>query len=219
MSLVNFNFQIALLDVKTLIQLYNTFAQPKKPDKRVEVLRRAALVFTITAWETFIEEIITEQFNRRLDKAQSPTDVLSTFNSIATDTLNSQSNLKKFQPPDLLAWTGDGWKTILKRKFASEITNFHTPNSSNIRHLSKRYLDVDITSYWKWPKTSTRRACYLLDRLIVRRGLSVHNAKGLLTKRRIVTMQTVIASYKLVKQLVTATEEGLGLPAGHFLGV
>lgn len=51
-------FELSIRDAEDLLQHFDN--QPKPPTQNAEVLKRAGLVMALTAWETFVEDLIAE---------------------------------------------------------------------------------------------------------------------------------------------------------------
>ncbi len=58
------NFNRAIEDAKELLSCYDTL-NAVETSAAPEVLKRAALIMTLTAWETFVEDIATEMFESK----------------------------------------------------------------------------------------------------------------------------------------------------------
>lgn len=82
-SLINFEF--AIDDVKRLLKLHDaeTKRQRGRPSRQIEVFKRAAIILTVTAWESFVEDTILYTANKRISTAIIPKDVQSIFNRTA----------------------------------------------------------------------------------------------------------------------------------------
>lgn len=210
LNLCRLNLNHSLKDVEILLQFHDAETQGNsgRPRRELEVLKRAGIVLAVTAWEAFIEDTLYTRFLDRLEKTISPVDMSSTFNSVADTWLNS-SEARRLAPPDLLKWTGDGWKDLIKQKLEDDIANFNTPNSTNLRKLFKRYLGVDITKGWKWQRVSPEQACQKLDDMIELRGELVHRAKELFEVKDKVRRRDVVDAVDLVKRLAQRTEHFL----------
>lgn len=81
-----------LKDIKTLIKLHE---EPMKgsagrPPQEREVLKRAAIILIVAAWEAYIEDTIITRFQRRLTSATSSDDVNSAFSAYASRWLNPE---------------------------------------------------------------------------------------------------------------------------------
>jgi hypothetical protein len=58
MSKARERFDVSIRDAVDLIQHFDS--QPKPPPQNAEVLKRAGLVMALTAWETYVEDLIEE---------------------------------------------------------------------------------------------------------------------------------------------------------------
>ena len=211
LSLYEANFRYTVQDVKTLLRLHDTETERKRgrPPVTIEVLKRSALILTVTAWEAFIEDAIRVTFEQRLAAATSPHDVEGTFCAVAAGWLNPGANSRP-KPADLLRWTGEGWKELLNERFAEEIKNLNTPNSENIRGLSKRYIGSDLTASWRWGRVITSSSsCARLDKLIRRRGELVHRGKELFEKGGGAKRKEADEALSLVTRLVECSSSAL----------
>lgn len=203
------NFEFALGDVKILLGLHDSKTKRSKgrPARDLEVFKRAGVILAVTAWETFIEDTLRDQFGDRLRDAQSPQDIQSTFNAVAQSWLERD----ELKPPDVAAWTLNGWKTVLGNKLEDDLSALNTPNSKNIRKLYKRYLGEDITQSWRWKRVSSSGACKKLDDLIFLRGKLVHRGRELFEEKASVRRGDVVNATGLLEKLVDRTEEKLGI--------
>src|SRR5215472_2676416 len=105
------NFDFAMRDVARLLQLYDAGVRERRgpPSADLEVFKRAGLILAVTAWESFVEDTVTSEFKVRLGDATTPRDVLTAFNTVAERWLS-----EKRRPPELLAWSGNDWKVVLR---------------------------------------------------------------------------------------------------------
>ena len=212
-----FNFDFGLGDVKILLRFHDsqTGGGKGRPSRELEVFKRAGVILAVTAWETFIEDTLKDQFGAKLNAANSPKDVESTFNSVAQAWLDRD----KIKPPELAQWALDGWKSMLMEKFSGDIEALNTPNSANVRELFKRYLGEDITKAWCWQGVSANAACGRLDALIKLRGGLVHRGRELFEEKASVQRHHVERAIVLLERLVDRTETSLGIrPAVTSLG-
>jgi len=170
-------------------------------------LKRASVILTVTAWETYVEDKLSALFAARLAVASKPEDVQSAFRASAQAWLSSRSP----KPNELEQWTGDRWKQRLRSDFRSELSQLHTPNAANIRALSRRFIGRDLTNSWCWRGTSAKAAAAKLDALIRLRGDLVHRAfhsgQGGDVKKRVATR-----AINLCERLVEATEASFPEP-------
>lgn len=141
-------------------------------------VNRAALIFVVTAWESYVEDTVREATNLMATHCTSfemlPKRVRSSIVSQITPSKgpNSKSPSGKYAH-DL---ADDGWRTLL-RNFAYKATegsNFNTPNTSNVRSLFKDWIGADITDHWSWQHFAAPRAADRLDETIHLRGSIIH---------------------------------------------
>ncbi len=207
LMVVGVNFRQAMKDVQCLLDLHDTktLCRRGRPVESLEVLKRSALILTVTAWETFIEDVITGIFEDRLKAAKSVDDIKEPFLACANSWLYPTESKRKRKPADLMYWTQDNWKHLLKKRFDEELERFHTPKSDNIRKLSKCYAGFDLTLHWKWQRQSPKSACDRLDTLIKRRGKLVHHGKDILSPGDSAKINEVRRGVALIRGLVKCT--------------
>lgn len=195
--------QFGLDDVQTLLKVHDlaTNGRPGKPDPALEVFKRAGVILTVTAWETFVEDSLKLLFHHRLEGAASPREVLAPFNEAAAKWQQSKNSKK---PQSLEKWTGYGWKEVVRQTFAEEIAKLNSPSSTKVKHLFKRYADVNIEENWRWRGMTPERACAKLDRLIALRGALTHSAKRWKSSPVAVKRQNVVEGVELVTRLGNA---------------
>lgn len=200
------NFKFAMNDVQVLLQLHDkeTERLRGRPDRSLEVFKRAAVILSITAWETFIEDTIRSVAINRIQNASSPRDIQGTFNSVAANWLQEEAP----KAPDLVKWAGEGWKSMIIERLNKQISDLNTPNADNIKQLALRYLGLDITASWKWKATSNERAKNRLDELITTRGALVHRGPQMLATAA-VKRTHVTEALALLPKLAECTEKML----------
>ena len=59
------NFQKAKDEISQLISCYDDINK-KNPDKAPRVLKRATLIMILTAWETYVEDVVEERLNEQM---------------------------------------------------------------------------------------------------------------------------------------------------------
>lgn len=200
------NFLVALGDVELLLARHDaeTKGRPGRPDPNLEVFKRAGVILSVTAWETFIEDTLADAFDKILAAARTPNDVERTFNAVANAWLSDNP-----RPPQLAEWTLDGWKEMLRRQLQKDIEGLNTPNSTNIARLTKRYFGKDVTASWHWKGVSALAAQRRLDALILLRGKLVHRSKELFESASSVRRRDVSGALELLNRLTQVTEEAL----------
>ena len=214
-TVARWDFTAARDDAITLLRIHDqeTSGKSGRPEPRLEALKRSALILAVTAWESFVKDILPEEVDKLLKSTSDPSTISSIFNGIAREWLDpARSGVKK--PPDLMQWTGDKWKDVVRQSLRKSLGSFRTPNSKNTARLFERYLGVDIIKKWTWQRVSSVTAQKQLDALIELRGRVVHRGKTFLTsppQAENVRRRDVVNALNLVYNLVDATEHALGV--------
>ena len=202
------NFAFAMNDIYSMVDFYDEQTGAGKPARRFEVFKRTGIILTVTAWETFVEDTLTNEFRGLLENATGPDDVQSPFNLVAnkwrTEIRSSSSTSHK--PPDFQRWTGEHWKELIQEHLEADIAGLNTPNSQNVHKLFKRYVGIDIREGWKWPGMSSEKACARLDELIGLRGELVHRGNDPLEKKAKVPRKELVRAINFVERLVRRTQ-------------
>jgi hypothetical protein len=93
-------------------------------------------------------------------------------------------------------------------KLDEELKRFNTPTTEKTRKLFLDYLEVDVTTAWRWNGIDVQKAKEKLDALVKKRGDAVHRAKvvSAVTAPHLVTKDDLEKAIRFLKQLVLATE-------------
>lgn len=142
-------------------------------------VNRAALIFIITAWESYVEDVVREVatlMSTHCDSFQSlpkPVQTSIVKNVTPEKGFNSATPSRR-RAQDL---ADDGWRTLLK-EFAFEATaegSFNTPSTANVNKLFLNWVGIaDIADSWAWQGFQAPRAAQRLDETIQLRGEVVH---------------------------------------------
>lgn len=104
-------------------------------------LNRAVVVMCVSAWESYIEEVLRE----------------------------SLEALRPAPPSPMGTWPA------LNASARSQIGRFNNPNSQNVRQLISDCIGVaDVTSDWRWQRTTDQRARDRLDEVMRNRHHIAH---------------------------------------------
>ncbi len=202
------NLEYQLKAVEMLLRIYIQDLRDTDGDpgamEGLEFFLHAGIILSVTAWETYIEDMISDAFTRKLAKATQPKDLLSTFNSVAKVWLSNQP-----KPPDLAMWTSDSWKDVIKEYFRTELMAINTPDRKNIRAISTKYLDFDLVERWSGGNETTLNAGQKLDELITLRGSLVHNPVKFYKESGDLNEQDVEDAIALINVLSEYTDEAL----------
>ncbi|MDD2838489.1 MAG: HEPN domain-containing protein [Sulfuricurvum sp.] len=63
-----------------------------------------------------------------------------------------------------------------KSALEMDLKSFHSPNVERVKHLFKKYLDIDITEGWVWNNCTPKDAKEELNRLVKKRGDIAHRS-------------------------------------------
>ncbi|CAK1996998.1 MULTISPECIES: HEPN domain-containing protein [Vibrio] len=124
MSQARKEFELALSDSEELIACYDSMNHCDSGMSPPEVLKRATLIMTLTAWETYVEDIASELINAKYGMVMG-----SQVGSIITGRLHD--HLKVFNNPD-----SKKTKDLFQEFFGIDVTeswvwgNFHTAKDS-----------------------------------------------------------------------------------------
>ena len=211
-SLIRQHFDISLRDIDTLITLFDqlTIDQSGRPDIKLEVLKRAAIILLVTAFESFIEQAVVSAFERKLDEAHQPNDMLPTFDSLA-ESWTSRLSSRRIKPRELAQFAGNGWKTLLLEMCREEVRAFNSPKFGNIDRLFRKYLSVTAEEILKPPGYNRVWVRTNLDILISYRGHLVHEGKLALSPSRGVPRSKVLKSRNFVCGCVDSIQKHLHL--------
>ncbi len=206
------NFEMCLKDVKTLVALFDKITRDQKDQLKVEyeVLKRAAVILLVTAWETFVEDMVCNLFVEKLELAKSPSDMPEAFKATAVQWAQ-RKNTRAITPDDLAHWSGDGWKKEVKKKFDNDILQFNTPNFAKTDTLFKRYIGIRAQELWKLPGHPIALVQKKLDEIIKLRGDIVHRGKTKFGDFPSISSVEVVRAVKLIQALVESTEISLGV--------
>lgn len=202
------NLEVALKDVSLLIVQHDVVRREQAGhDRRLEVFKRSAVILTVTAWESYIEDTLASQFSQRLGDARSPADMRPVFNYIARRWMGQRAN----KPPDLIDCTGENWKSVMRSYFQKDLGDLHTPSSRYIEGLSQRYLGMNLVERWKWRGTSSQQASQRLYELIELRGRLVHRSQKVFDQRHGAKKADAVKGRDLILRLAQCTDEALGV--------
>lgn len=146
-----------------------------------EARNKAALVFCITVWESYVEDVASEAIEFLAKNAKNfaslPPSVQETLNHAVTPKPNNKYVDAHRTRPSSLA--DDGWRHLYVRlgHEATQGHNFNSPDSKNVRKLFKTWCGVDITQSWRWKGFALGKPAERLDHSIKARGSIVHTGQ------------------------------------------
>ncbi|CAN5660244.1 hypothetical protein BH09VER1_BH09VER1_00430 [soil metagenome] len=202
------DFQVSFADARRLFELYEAEAASPRVSGSGEVLKRAALIMAVTAFETYLKDYLRETFPPRLAFAQTPKDFKAVFDEVAKKWHREQTD-----PVSTMdQWTGHGWKELIEKHFEHRLNALNSPKSKIVVSLFDKFLNLDLSGYWKFEGYSYKQACDRLDEIVALRGNIAHVARKTATKHEV--SKAILKKYlTFFDGLVSATEK-LPLPRG-----
>lgn len=108
----------------------------------------------------------------------------------------------------LQAFDGSSVGNFMRRKLENEIKGLHNPDTEKTRRLFREFLDVDVTTGWKWDNFQPADAKKALDRYLSIRGAVVHRSKESAAPHP-VKRPELEKAIRFIKGLVAAMEKTL----------
>ncbi len=112
----------------------------------------------------------------------------------------------------LRAVSGSPVGKFVATKLADELKRLHNPTSEKTSKLFLDYLEIDVTSGWKWLNYDPAMARKTLDELLSKRGDAVHRSKpanGGSPAPHLVKREELEKAIRFLKGLVDATDKVL----------
>ena len=100
----------------------------------------------------------------------------------------------------------------MRAKLEEELKRFNNPTFEKTKKLFADYLEIDVTSEWRWNRVDIQKARDKLDALLKKRGDAVHRSKVSSagpTPPHLVSKEELEKAIRFLKELVLATERVL----------
>lgn len=205
-------FQRGMGDVDQLLALVDEKIDGAgRPAEDLYALKKSAVILTVTAWETYIEDVLRSEFKQRLQQATAPVDFGKDLEALAQAWLAPYREAGQYpSAKDLASWSGDGWKQLLRSRFDEELDALHTPSTKKVSQLTRRYLGVNVTAEWRWPGVNNETAKRRLNELIKLRGNLVHRSRDFWELDDGVRKKDVTRGITCVRGIALSTHRALG---------
>ena len=170
-----------------------------------------------TAFESLIEDatVLLQHFDSIHKQSPESAEVLKRAGLVmaltAWETYVEDRILEAVQSR-LRAVNGSPIGKFVTAKLEEELKRFHNPTSEKTRKLFLDYLEVDVTTSWKWLNFDPVLARKTLDELLAKRGDAVHRSKpsnGGLPAPHLVKREELEKAVRFLKGLVEATDKAL----------
>lgn len=169
---------------ETIGHLLEVGADTRRSQNQIAAVNRAALVFCITAWESYVEDVAREAADYIADNCARFSDLPKEVRKTVVAKVTPHDYPRKpdgatdsgARPSDL---ADDGWRRVYRDLVyaATEGSAFNTPKADNVRALFQRWFDLDVTDSWRWQKFPAPEAAERLDESIRIRGSIIHTGE------------------------------------------
>lgn len=134
------------------------------------IQRNVQLVFIVTIWETYVEELLLEVVEHICTECNDPLLIPGTV----TNKICAQLAECKDQR-QIWRISGDHWKQEYLRYCKEKIAGFNTPRSGNIDTLIQDCIGLKkVSDGWRWKGMSSTRATRKINDRITERGAIIH---------------------------------------------
>lgn len=149
--------------------------------EQIAAVNQASLVFCITAWEAYVEDVAREAAEYLARNCPSFDRLPKTVRKALVAEVTPRNGVDSATPsgkrPQHLA--DDGWRSLLPTFVtrATEGGSFNTPNTTNTRTLFTKWCGLDVTESWSWQRFMAPKAAERLDESISIRGEIIHTGQ------------------------------------------
>lgn len=164
-------FEINLRLVGHLIDIRDDTNNPVSRDRRA-ALNQAALAFSITFWETYVEDVITDAAQTIGAHARDFWDLPQPVtNSLAARLKRTQSSLEHLI-------LNEGWRGEVKDNAKKLVSDFNTPSAAHVNTLARDTIGLGrLSDRWRWQNWSATKSVDLLDSFIRSRHVIIHRGE------------------------------------------
>lgn len=128
-------------DVTSIIKRHTALSQGIPGKKGLGHLTRGGVLLLCSAWELYLEEVLSEAVKFACNQATSPDELPKDVRkTIAAYVRESQHELKA------LALAGDGWKAVYQEAAQIRIDRVNTPKPGVINPIFKKFLGINQLS-------------------------------------------------------------------------
>ena len=166
----NFTGRAAQLNLLEGIAKEVNKSTAKDKGKKRNILRNIELVFIITLFETFIEELLEQAVEHICSECPDPAKLPGNVIAKICTSLSERKDVRAI-------WeiAGDKWKIEYRRYCKEKLSSFNTPRHTNINKLVEECLGLKhCTNSWRWQRMSPDKATQIINCKITVRGEIVH---------------------------------------------
>jgi hypothetical protein len=157
-SNATFVFEKLEHDVNVLLTLHTGSGSPGRPTGNNGPLLRSALVLLVTAWENYVEQVLSEAIDHVVPTIATDPTLLSPF---LREAVANQAEKAVW------AVIGDGWLDVARKRLNHEISTFNNAASRQVNDLVKNVLGIEsILDVVSWPQYDAAKAQAELTSLV-----------------------------------------------------
>ncbi|TGM33909.1 HEPN domain-containing protein [Leptospira levettii] len=165
-------------ETQRLVEIHRDIAGNSVGRKhKVEVLNKSGIVLIVSAWEGFLEDLVTLAFNEIIKNCSDP-------KNLPTKIKSSISQIIRKDEDPFSAWklAGSNWKNVVldygNDLMKKQIDYFHSPRPQNIDDLFHNLTGIrSISKLFKWNRNSNKNVLEKLNKLLDLRGKIAHSMK------------------------------------------
>ncbi|BCJ65652.1 HEPN domain-containing protein [Polymorphospora rubra] len=145
-------------DVNALLTLHTGCGSPGRPKGDNRPLLRSALVVLVTAWENYVEQVLSEATDHVIPTIAADPTLLSPFLREAVANKAEKS---------VWAVIGDGWLDVARKRLNHEIGTFNNAASRQVNDLTRKVLGIEsILDAVNWQQYDAMKAQAELTALV-----------------------------------------------------
>jgi hypothetical protein len=167
---------------------------------KVEVLNKAAIVLISAFWESYCEDLLSEELLRLVARNSSVLSVPKELRLLLSR--NVRKSLDERAPWRL---AGKGWRkeiTAIANTVSSDMNFLNTPKTKQIDGIFKLHLGIDVSRHWHWTGMTASNASKKLDNFVSLRGDVAHRGRA----KKTVSKLQVLNFLNHAKRLVDITD-------------
>ncbi|MEV4211172.1 HEPN domain-containing protein [Micromonospora sp. NPDC049662] len=145
-------------DVNALLTLHSGAGSPGRPKGNNGPLLRSALVVLVTAWENYVEQVLSEAIDHVIPTIAADPTLLSPLLEEAVANKAAKS---------VWAVIGDGWLDVARKRVSHEIYTLNNAASRQVNDLVKKVLGIEnILDAVNWQQYDAAKAQVELTSLV-----------------------------------------------------
>lgn len=166
-------FQTGQSIIRELVEIRES-STPTTHDQRA-ALNQSAMVFVVTIWEAYIEDVVMESANHLAQHTPKYDQLPKRVRTLI------ESGVKAQKPKWFVhEVAGDGWRDLVRRNADLLATGrqFNTPKAEKVENLFTDAIGLEnVTTSWGWQAFASPGPANRLDETIEIRGDIVHTGR------------------------------------------